>query len=229
MAQSESHGSGETLLSVTDIAVAAGGVRLLECVSFKLRRGELMGVTGPSGCGKTTLLRAVAGLTDPVAGMCLLRGVAPEVVGWPRYRRQVVLVQQTPVLLEDTVEANLVRPFQYRCATGGFPRDTARDLLKRLGVGEERLGQDARSLSVGQQQRVCLIRSLLTDPAVLLLDEPESGLDEESILAMETLVREEASRGGLAALVVSHQREQMGRWCDRHLDIAPFAAGEKNP
>jgi len=213
------------LIAVQGCAVASGGVRLLEGVDVTAHAGELVGLTGPSGCGKSTLLRAIAGLIDPAGGEVRFQGQAPEEMGWPEYRSRVLLVAQRPVLLDKTVEENLARPFTYRRAAVIFPRERAESLLERLGLGNGRMGQPARSLSVGQQQRVCLVRALLLRPDVLLLDEPTSALDEEAADAVETLVSEEAATGRLSALIVSHDRAQVTRWCARTVDLAPCQRG----
>lgn len=205
------------------LAVGAGGLRLVEGFEFTLRCGELLGVVGPSGCGKTTLLRAIAGLIDFVAGEVRLDGTLPGEHGWPNYRRRVVLVEQRPVLLDRTVQENLAAPFQYGVSRNGFPAERARALLDRLRVEPERFDQNARSLSVGQQQRVSLVRALLIDPAVMLLDEPTSALDADAVEVAEELIREEANRRGLCALVVTHDRAQAERMCGSILDLRDYA------
>ncbi len=206
------------------LSVAAGGVRLLAGVEVCLERGAWVGVAGPSGCGKSTLLRAVAGLSDASEGEIRLDGHTPGELGWPGFRRQVVLVAQKPVLLDGSVEDNLARPFSYRTAEGAYPQERAEGLLARLGLAG-RMAQEARSLSVGQQQRVCLVRSLLLSPRVVLLDEPTSALDEAAAEAVLALL-EELRAEGLGLLMVSHDRGQMERWCGRIVDLAPFSARE---
>jgi putative ABC transport system ATP-binding protein len=201
-------------------------VFLIEDLSVELAPGELVALTGPSGCGKTTLLNVVAGLRDAVGGEVRLLGRTPAEIGWPLWRRQVSLVPQTPVLFEGTVAANLARPFAYRTSRGSFPRERAVELLERLGLGDGRMEQEARSLSLGQQQRIGLLRSLLVEPAVLLLDEPTSALDESAAQAVEDLLREEARERGLAALVVTHLAGQVESLCARRIDLSPFLVTE---
>jgi ABC-type iron transport system FetAB ATPase subunit len=215
------------LFEASDITVAAGGRVLASGVSLTLAPGDLVALTGPSGSGKTTLLRALSALDDPAAGSVRLEGRTPAEWGYPAYRRRVVHVAQQPALAADaTVEDALHLPFTFASAGGdGAAYDSlaAADLLERLGVGAERLGQRARSLSVGQQQRVCLARALLLRPLVLLLDEPTSALDWDSVAAVEELITEEARTRGLAALIVTHDPAQAARWCPRALDLAAFA------
>lgn len=218
---------GAPLLDIVNAGVDAGGAALIRGLSFTLHAGERVGISGPSGCGKTSLLRGVAGLTDLAGGTLRLRGRTPEEWGWPRYRRQVVLVDQRPMLIDAPVARNLAKPFTYRHAGGvPFPEDTARGLLARLGLEDGLWDKPARDLSVGQQQRVCLVRALLLRPAVLLLDEPTSALDPESAGLVEELLAHASRERGLAALVVSHDRAQVGRWCDRAIGLQGPAAGD---
>jgi len=212
------------LLKLHELSVKSEEALLLRGVSLTLDEGELVALTGPSGCGKTTLLRTVAGLIDPAAGRVSFRGRHPRDHGWPVFRRQVTFVSQSPVMLEATVQENLARPFTYRStAHGRFPEQRAGQLLDELGLGRERLDQQARSLSVGQQLRVSFIRAVLLEPAVLLLDEPASALDEESAgLLRRSLEREVASRG-LSSLLVTHDRSEASQWCHRRFDLRSFA------
>lgn len=209
-----------TRLTTTDLAVAVGGVELLRGLSISVDGSSSLSLAGPSGCGKTSLLRTIAGLIDPVRGEVRLEGRTPSEMGWPAFRRNVVLVHQKPTLLDLSVRANLERPFHYRLASAPFPLEKASRLLHRLGVGSHRLEEGARDLSVGEQQRVCLIRSLLLQPQVILLDEPTSALDVEAVNRVEEVVREEMSRSGMAAIVATHDPGQARRWSDQHLDLA---------
>ena len=160
------------MLDINNLAVVAGGITLVRGFSVHLRPGELVALAGPSGSGKTTLLRTIAGLVDPAEGQILLDDRTPEQHEWPCFRRRVILLQQRPTVFEGSVEDNLKRPFRYRSAGKAYSRDDAVRLLETFLIEPERLTQEARSLSEGQQQRICLVRALLLEPDVLLLDEP---------------------------------------------------------
>ena len=209
-----------SLLEARDLTITAAGTTLHTNLSFSVQPGELVAVTGPSGAGKTTLLRTLGGLQDPAAGGILLEGRTAEQWGWPQFRRKVLLVSQKPILLPLTTEDNLKHPFTYRASAGAyFPEPMALSLLEELGVGTGCWGQDAQTLSVGQQQRVSLIRALLLEPLVLCLDEPTSALDPDSSARVQSLISRLAAERGLAALVVTHSPQQANEWCSRQLAL----------
>ena len=213
----------ETLpvLEVRDLAIVPGGAPVLRDISISLQRGTLLAIVGPSGCGKTSLLRTIAGLDDAAKGEVRLHDRSPEEIGWPAYRRVVTLVQQQPVMLDDSVLENLLRPLRHRTVSQPFDRGLAVDILETLGLTERCLGQQARTLSVGEQQRVALTRAILIEPEVLLLDEPTSALDEESQAIIEQVLRFQVRRHGRSAIIVTHDRRQADRLCDAQLDLQP--------
>ncbi len=215
----------QALLSVRDLAVEAGGRSLLAGFELTLAPGEIVALRGPSGSGKTTLLHCLARLQDPAAGTTHLRGSTPDATGWTTWRRQVCLVPQLPAVFPGTVEANLARPFAFGGAASRFPAERARALMDDLLLADVNLAAVCARLSVGQQQRICTIRALLLEPAVLLLDEPTSALDPAAATAVEDRVRAEVDERGAAALVVSHDPARSDRWCDRSLDLAPLLQG----
>jgi ABC-type iron transport system FetAB ATPase subunit len=218
----------EPLLHVNDLTITVAGTPLLEGVSLKLPAGDRVGLIGPSGCGKTSLLRAIAGL-DAAGGIVTLRSETPERMGWPAYRRQVMLVNQRPVLLDASVRENLARPFGYHLNRRPFPEHRALSLLEQLAIEPDRMEQRARSLSEGQQQRVCLARALLLEPPVLLLDEPTSALDAANVDAVEQAVEAYVNEGDRAVLLVSHDIAQTERWCTEVMPLEPYLAARPVP
>jgi len=202
-------------LSVDSLRLSIAGKRLVDGLSLEVAAGECVHLAGPSGAGKTLALRAIAALMDADGGELALDGKAPHDLGFPSWRRKVVYVAQRPVMFDGSVSHNLERAFSYRSAQGAFDARAAGALLEKLGVAD-RLDQPARTLSVGEQQRVALVRALLVDPDVLLLDEPTSALDPDATSAVEKLIRE----SGKGILLVTHDAALSQRSCARRVPLA---------
>lgn len=185
---------------------------VLDLPEFEIRRGEILGIIGPSGAGKSTLLRLLNFLEQPSQGEILFEGqpVAGDVP--IEQRRRVTTVFQRPVLLQRSVAANL----KYGVSLRGEKLDPARlqSWLERLGL-ESLEHQAAAKLSGGEAQRVALARALLTDPDVLLLDEPTANLDPYNVGLIEKIVREENQQRGTTVVIVTHNVFQARRLAHR--------------
>lgn len=145
---------------------------VLRDLSLRVPAGSFVALVGESGCGKTTLLRLIAGLEQPTIGRVIVLGQA---VQGPR--RDIGLMFQRPVLLDwRTVLDNVLLPTEIAHQTRPEARQRALHLLTLLGLGEF-LGHRPHQLSGGMQQRVALARTLMLQPAVLLMDEPFGALD----------------------------------------------------
>ncbi len=212
------------LFRARDLEIHAGCSPLLERISFELGSGQILSVNGPSGIGKSSLLRGLAGLESCGSGSVQLEGRDPAGWGWTRYRRQVNLLFQKPLLLEMSLRENLELSFAYTSAEEEYPADLADELLDRLGLAAKRPGEDPRSFSVGEQQRVCLVRSLLNRPNVLLLDEPTSALDGESSRLVHELIESERAERGMAVVLAAH--DPIFVKPDVVLDLAKHRVGE---
>ncbi|MBN2712594.1 MAG: ATP-binding cassette domain-containing protein [Planctomycetes bacterium] len=210
------------IFDAKNISVAAGGRTLLEGVELRMDKGDLFVLSGQSGAGKTTLLRVLAWLDLPQAGEIEFEGKSPLEWGVNNYRRKVVYVSQRAAMMDESVENNLRRVFRYASAGKGFDRDRAVSLLEKLGVEPERMGQDARSLSEGQQQRVSLARALMLEPEILLLDEPTGSLDPDTVGMVEEYLVGEVAKRSFAILVVSHDPGQAGRLGAKKIELASW-------
>lgn len=182
MATSEA-GRAATLLELRGVGKRfASGVVALSAVDLSVTRGEFLSVVGPSGCGKSTLLRIVAGLAPPSVGTC------HNTIGGAPGRRapagRVGFVFQDPTLMPwSTVTANVLLPFRIAGHVGGKERERAAAALHAVGLAGF---EDAypHQLSGGMRMRVSIARALVTDPDLLLLDEPFAALDEITRLAL---------------------------------------------
>jgi NitT/TauT family transport system ATP-binding protein len=153
-------------------ATPQGTMDALRVDSLDVMEGEFLSIVGPSGCGKTTLLRIVAGLLSPTRGRVVVDG--REVMGPPA---SMGIVYQRPVLLPwRTVLANVALASEIQPGEYGNARERARALLASVGLSGFEQSYPSQ-LSGGMQQRVALCRALLTNPKLLLMDEPFAALD----------------------------------------------------
>jgi len=199
----------EPVLVVKGLNLTLGGRRVLENVEFQLCPGEFMAVIGPNGAGKTSLLRVIAGLEKRFTGLVDRKYLPPGSVG---YLPQIQAFHRELPLTVGDLLATRLRGMRAGDAKGtslfsSLDRETEHHIaeaLDRVGLAgfESRLFSE---LSGGQQQRVLLARALLGPVRLLLLDEPESGLDPEAQQQFYKLVREVTRQGHLACLAVSHQ------------------------
>ena len=189
------------------------GEPALSDLSLAVEPGELVAFLGPSGCGKTTALKAIAGLLQPTSGDVLVDG--HPVSGVPSEKRGMAMVFQKPLLFPHmTVGANVGFGLRMRSVSPGETRRRVEEALSRVrmeGFAERRPDE----LSGGQQQRVALARALVTEPRLLLLDEPLSNLDASLRKEMRQLVKEVQREGGYTTVFVTHDQEEAVVLADR--------------
>ncbi|MBB5866941.1 ABC-type glutathione transport system ATPase component [Allocatelliglobosispora scoriae] len=222
------------VLSVTDLEVhyrrRHGRLHALRGVSLSVAPGETVGIIGETGSGKSTLARAVLGLVRPSAGRIVVAG--EDITGyssrqWRTLRRRGVLqyVFQDPLRSLDpdlTIEESLIEPLliQGRSRTEAVER--ARAYIARVHLDESLLTRLPGELSGGQRQRVAVARALVTDPALVILDEPVSALDSANrVQALEFL--KELRDSGAALVFISHDLGSVAGIADR---IAVLYQGE---
>lgn len=177
----------------------------LQDVSFAVPQGQFVLISGTSGSGKSTLLRLVVRLEEIQQGEILLHGTSTTELYPPVLRTRIGFVQQTPIILPGTVRSNLLMPFTLNSRKGCTPPDDSELMMwmERLALGDISLEAEATTLSVGQKQRLSLIRSVLPKPDVICFDEPTSSLDRESRERVEA-VAEELAKNGISILMVNH-------------------------
>jgi ABC-type Mn2+/Zn2+ transport system ATPase subunit len=176
----------------TDVEVAAlafghNGRPVSAAVTFRAEPGRITLLMGANGSGKTTLLKTIAGLLPPIAG-----SVRPQL---PMGRGGVVFVHSTPFLFAGSVGGNL------RAVTENEAR--ARQALTRLDV-ESLWEHEVKTLSSGQRQRVAIARALATSPRVLLVDEPEGGLDRQAVESWRRVLEEAIAERTCTIVIASH-------------------------
>lgn len=188
-----------------------GLIHAVQMLSLRLAPGQVLGLLGPNGSGKSTTLKALAGLLVPTAGACLVFG---RVAGSNEARERVGYLPESPRFAPHLTG----REFLLYCAGLSslpvrFAAQRVAEVLAWSGltdVAERRLG----TYSKGMMQRVGLAQAILHDPALVLLDEPASGLDPQGRLALGGLIRDLALRGK-AVVFSSHLLDDAAALCDR--------------
>jgi zinc transport system ATP-binding protein len=192
-------------VALRDVDVSYGDVRVLEHVTLVVNPRDFLGLIGPNGSGKSTLVRVMLGLSPPDRGDVRLFGAPPaRVRDWRRigYVPQRLTVDPTlPATVEEVVETGLLAPGRSRPAA----QDPGRvgEVLDRLGMAGHRRARMG-ALSAGQQQRVLMARALVSDPELLVLDEPTSGVDPDGQTTFYDLLGDLNRGGGLTVILVSH-------------------------
>ena len=204
------------LFELRGVTVRRAGSVVLRDLDLDLGPDGVTVLTGPSGSGKSTVLRLCNRLLEPDSGTVQLDGIDVRRTDPLRLRRRVGMVFQRPTPFPGTVVDNL------RTAAD-LSRTEAGDLLGSMDLDATLLDRDARDLSGGEQQRVCLARTVATEPDVLLVDEATSALDHASTRLLEQLVRAIADRG-TTVVWVTHDLDQAGRLADRQVSMGSGGA-----
>jgi putative ABC transport system ATP-binding protein len=204
----------DPVFEFTDVVVERDRVRALDGFTAVVPGRGVTAVFGPSGSGKSTLLRLCNRLDIPTEGRVSFCGKDIAGIDPLRLRRRVGMCFQRPTPFPGTVADNL------RVAEPDASDAQMTETLARvaLGSGSGWLDRDATALSGGEAQRMCLARTLMAQPQVLLLDEPTSAVDAEAAGLIERAVRELA-QDGIPALWVTHDAAQVERTADRVVRI----------
>jgi polar amino acid transport system ATP-binding protein len=195
-------------LELVDLRASYGDLPVLESISFRVDKGEIISLIGPSGSGKSTLLRVLVGLLPPVAGSVRLDGSEIDYRDKATLRavrsRMAIVFQQYNLFQNMDVMGNVtVAPIKVKGESPADAEAYAKRLLERVGLGHK-LHAYPDELSGGQQQRVAIARALALKPEIVLLDEVTSALDPELVNEVLDVVRLLAS-DGMTIFLVSHE------------------------
>ena len=201
-------------LWLSGVKVRYGGREALTVPEFTVGPGEVLALMGPNGAGKSTLLHVAALLRRPDAGEVWLGGERATRRAERTLRRRTAMVLQAPLLFDVGVLANAASGLRFRGVGRREAERRAGEWLERFGVGHL-AGRNGRALSGGEAQRVSLARAFATEPALLLLDEPFSGLDAPTRTALVPDLAARLRETGTAALVATHDRAEAAALADR--------------
>ena len=212
----------DSLYHIYESNAEDGNVVALRGLSVSIGEGEAVAVVGPSGSGKSTLLKCLGALMKPSAGSVELAGrrvtrlTGPELVS---LRQQTVsfIFQDSNLLPHLNALNNVAQPLLHQGELARPSRRKAQELLDRLGVGDRALGMPEQ-LSGGEQQRVAIARALITNPKLILADEPTGALDPITSREVLALFKQLHKEDGVAFLLVTHSKE-VAAFCERSLEL----------
>ena len=212
----------DSLYHIYESNAEDGNVVALRGLSVSIGEGEAVAVVGPSGSGKSTLLKCLGALMKPSAGSVELAGrrvtrlTGPELVS---LRQQTVsfIFQDSNLLPHLNALNNVAQPLLHQGELARPSRKKAQELLDRLGVGDRAMGMPEQ-LSGGEQQRVAIARALITNPKLILADEPTGALDPITSREVLALFKQLHKEDGVAFLLVTHSKE-VAAFCERSLEL----------
>ncbi len=220
------------LLEVRELQKTYGKRAVVNGVNFEVEAGEIVGLLGPNGAGKTTSFRMTIGLIDADGGRVVFDG--DDVTRLPMYQRarrgMGYLAQDSSVFRMLSVEDNLMAILQTR---SGLSRKERRrrqeELLSQFGLAHIRKTK-ANRVSGGERRRLEIARSLVTEPKLIMLDEPFAGIDPKTVMEIQDAIRDLAEKHGLGILLTDHQFRETLEVTDRCYLIREgrvFASGDR--
>jgi len=204
------------MLEVQGLVKTYGSRRVVDGVDFRVQSGEIVGLLGPNGAGKTTSFRITCGMIEADAGSVKLGNT--DVTNWPMYRRareggMGYLAQESSVFRKLSVEKNLLGVMELL----GFDRKTryrrCDELLMQFDIARLRKAL-ALSLSGGERRRLEIARALVSNPKIILLDEPFTGIDPVTVASIQRIIRRLRDEG-IAILITDHQVRETLQITDR--------------
>jgi lipopolysaccharide export system ATP-binding protein len=205
----------EVLLQTRGLVKIYDGRAVVNGVDINVRSGEIVGLLGPNGAGKTTTFYMIVGLVPPNGGKVIFEGA--DVTTKPMYRRARLgmgyLPQEESIFRKLTVEENIMAVMETLDLDKAEREDRTRQLMKSFGI--EHIAKNiALTCSGGEKRRLTIARSLVTQPSLLMLDEPFSGVDPIAVSEIQNIVRS-LRKAGLAILITDHNVRETLQIVDR--------------
>ena len=208
-------GSDSPLIQTRELVKAYGGKKVVNGVNMEVGRGEIVGLLGPNGAGKTTSFYMITGLVKPTEGAVYLEG--EDITDKPMYKRARLgmgyLAQEPSIFRKLTVEENILAILETLPLNSRQRKARLGELLEELKITHV-AKQRAYTLSGGERRRLEITRALVTNPAILLLDEPFAGVDPIAVSDVQQIILELKERG-LSILITDHSVRDTLRVVDR--------------
>lgn len=204
------------LLEVSGLVKTYGRRRVVDGVDFEVYAGEIVGLLGPNGAGKTTSFRMTCGMVDPDAGQVRLGD--QDVTNWPMFRRcrdggMGYLAQESSVFRKLSVQNNLLAVMEMLGIKRRARYRRCEELMEQFGITKLRRSR-AISLSGGERRRLEIARALVSNPKIILLDEPFTGIDPVTIDNIQAIIRD-LQKQGISILITDHQVRETLEITDR--------------
>ena len=205
----------ELLIKIDDLKVKYGGVKALDGVDLVLDEGEIVALMGPNGAGKSTILKALFGITSITSGNIFWHEHNIEPIASEMVRRGVSFVPQGRRVFTQLTDKENLEIGAYTVTDKQSIKERLNEVLEIFPVLKEKIGDLSGTLSGGQQQMLAIARGLMTDPKVLLLDEPTLGLSPKVVKEVFAKIKEINEKHKTAIMVVEHNIKSLLEICDR--------------
>ena len=204
------------ILQAEGLVKQYGARTVVDQVSFRVHQGEIVGLLGRNGAGKTTSFRMTIGMVNPNAGHVVFEN--HDVSRMPMFKRARLgmgyLAQEPSVFQRLSVEDNLHAILETRPLSRSARREAAEKLMTQFDLTKLR-AQQARTLSGGERRKLEIARAMITEPSLILLDEPFSGVDPVAVEELQTEVRRLRDERNIAILITDHNVQRTLEVCDR--------------
>ena len=193
------------MLKIKNLKKSFNGIKVLKNINLEVEKGERIVIIGPSGSGKSTLLRCINRMTNPTSGFIYFNDILLTNENITEYRQKIGMVFQTFNLFNNLTVLNniILAPVKLGLMTEQDAMKKACEYLKKINL-IDKINVYPQSLSGGERQRVAIIRTLMTNPEIILFDEPTSALDPEMVKEVQELMLKLAA-DGMTMIIVTHE------------------------
>ncbi len=205
-----------SIIEFQNVSFDNDGKTILKNISISIAKGDYISIVGPSGSGKSTFLKLCSHLISPTGGNIIYKGKNITEHNPTELRKSIAYCFQMPFLFGDTVAENINFPFSIRNIK--LDQDRVNKLFSIFHIDTDFLNKDVKNLSGGEKQRIAIIRSLLFEPEILLLDEITSALDTDNTRIVESVIAS-LNKKGTTVLWITHNLEQSRKQANKLLTL----------